>query len=83
VIHLEAGDLRERLRARMVGQDHAVDALVRAVTIGRSGLREPDRPLAGLLFAGPTVILGSTLITWRMPSVRPSRIWSGLEAAPP
>lgn len=47
-------DLREQLRSRVIGQDHAVDALVRAVSIGRSGLLETDRPLASLLFVGPT-----------------------------
>jgi ATP-dependent Clp protease ATP-binding subunit ClpA len=61
-MHLEASDLREQLRARVIGQDHAVDALVRAVTIGRSGLLEPDRPLAGLLFVGPTGVGKTQLV---------------------
>ncbi|WKX09287.1 AAA family ATPase [Streptomyces sp. NL15-2K] len=55
-------DLREQLRARVIGQDHAVEALVRAVTIGRSGLLEPDRPLAGLLFVGPTGVGKTQLV---------------------
>nr|WSY48856.1 AAA family ATPase [Streptomyces sp. NBC_00886] len=61
-MHLEAGGLRERLRARVIGQDHAVEALVRAVTIGRSGLQEPDRPIAGLLFVGPTGVGKTQLV---------------------
>jgi ATP-dependent Clp protease ATP-binding subunit ClpA len=61
-MHLEAGHLREELRSRVIGQDHAVDALVRAVTIGRSGLLEPDRPLAGLLFVGPTGVGKTQLV---------------------
>ena len=61
-MHLEADDLREQLRARVIGQDHAVDALVRAVTIGRSRLLEPDRPLAGLLFVGPTGVGKTQLV---------------------
>jgi ATP-dependent Clp protease ATP-binding subunit ClpA len=61
-MHLEVSDLREQLRAHVIGQDHAVDALVRAVTIGRSGLLEPDRPLAGLLFVGPTGVGKTQLV---------------------
>ncbi|MEU9207631.1 AAA family ATPase [Streptomyces sp. NPDC048415] len=61
-MHLEASDLKEQLTARVIGQDHAVDALVRAVTIGRSGLLEPDRPLAGLLFVGPTGVGKTQLV---------------------
>ncbi|MEV6497185.1 AAA family ATPase [Streptomyces prunicolor] len=61
-MHLEADVLRERLRARVIGQDHAVEAVVRAVTIGRSGLQDPDRPLAGLLFVGPTGVGKTQLV---------------------
>ncbi|MEV6741420.1 AAA family ATPase [Streptomyces sp. NPDC051104] len=61
-MHLQASELTEQLRLRVIGQDHAVDALVRAVTIGRSGLLEPDRPLAGLLFVGPTGVGKTQLV---------------------
>ncbi|MGJ0119588.1 AAA family ATPase [Williamsia sp. MIQD14] len=54
------GDLRspaalaEGLRGSIIGQDHAVDAVVRAMTIAAVGLRDPRRPIASLLLVGPT-----------------------------
>ncbi|GAA3688463.1 AAA family ATPase [Gordonia hankookensis] len=54
------GDLRSpdafalELRAAIVGQDHAVDAVVRALTIAAAGIRNPHRPIASLLLVGPT-----------------------------
>jgi ATP-dependent Clp protease ATP-binding subunit ClpC len=47
-------DMEARLRARVVGQDHAVNALSKAVRRGRVGLRDPKRPIGSFLFLGPT-----------------------------
>jgi len=49
LLHME-----DRLRARVVGQDHAVSALSKAVRRGRVGLRDPKRPIGSFLFLGPT-----------------------------
>jgi len=49
LLHME-----ERLRQRVVGQDHAVNALSKAVRRGRVGLRDPKRPIGSFLFLGPT-----------------------------
>jgi ATP-dependent Clp protease ATP-binding subunit ClpC len=46
--------MEERLRARVVGQDHAISALSKAVRRGRVGLRDPRRPIGSFLFLGPT-----------------------------
>jgi ATP-dependent Clp protease ATP-binding subunit ClpC len=46
--------MEDRLRERVVGQDHAVNALSRAVRRGRVGLRDPKRPIGSFLFLGPT-----------------------------
>ncbi len=46
--------MEERLRRRVVGQDHAVSALSKAVRRGRIGLRDPKRPIGSFLFLGPT-----------------------------
>jgi ATP-dependent Clp protease ATP-binding subunit ClpC len=46
--------MEDRLRARVVGQDHAVSALTKAVRRGRVGLRDPKRPIGSFLFLGPT-----------------------------
>ncbi|HSN83111.1 MAG TPA: AAA family ATPase [Polyangiales bacterium] len=49
LLHME-----NRLRQRVVGQDHAVTALSKAVRRGRVGLRDPRRPIGSFLFLGPT-----------------------------
>jgi ATP-dependent Clp protease ATP-binding subunit ClpC len=46
--------LADRLRARVVGQDEAVETVADAVLAGRAGMSHPGRPVASLLFAGPT-----------------------------
>ena len=47
-------EMEDRLEARVVGQDHAVSALSKAVRRGRTGLRDPKRPVGSFLFLGPT-----------------------------
>ncbi len=47
-------DLDVRVRSRVVGQDPAVETVVDAVLTGRAGLADPSRPIASLLFVGPT-----------------------------
>ena len=46
--------LEDRLHARVVGQDVAVDAVSNAVRRSRSGLQDPGRPIGSFLFLGPT-----------------------------
>jgi ATP-dependent Clp protease ATP-binding subunit ClpC len=46
--------MEDGLRERVVGQDHAVRALSKAVRRGRVGLRDPKRPIGSFLFLGPT-----------------------------
>jgi ATP-dependent Clp protease ATP-binding subunit ClpC len=46
--------LEELLARRVVGQEAAVEAVADAVRAGRAGLAVPDRPVASLLFLGPT-----------------------------
>lgn len=46
--------LEELLKARVIGQDEAVEAVARAVRRGRTGLRDPKRPAGSFLFIGPT-----------------------------
>jgi ATP-dependent Clp protease ATP-binding subunit ClpC len=47
-------EMESRLSERVVGQDHAVHALSKAVRRGRVGLRDPKRPIGSFLFLGPT-----------------------------
>jgi ATP-dependent Clp protease ATP-binding subunit ClpC len=53
----EAADLRqteEALASRVIGQKAAVKAVANAIKRARLGLRSPNRPIANLLFSGPT-----------------------------
>lgn len=54
--------LEELLRQRVVGQDDAVVAISRAVKRSRVGLKDPGRPIAAMLFCGPTGV-GKTELT--------------------
>ncbi|MFB4316024.1 ATP-dependent Clp protease ATP-binding subunit [Actinomadura sp. 21ATH] len=47
-------NLEEHLHERVVGQDDAVAAVARAVRRSRAGMGDPDRPIGGFLFLGPT-----------------------------
>jgi ATP-dependent Clp protease ATP-binding subunit ClpC len=49
LMHLEA-----TLHERIVGQEEAVTAVARAVRRSRVKLSSPDRPIASLIFSGPT-----------------------------
>ncbi len=46
--------LPERLRARVVGQEDAVQAVSDAILRARAGLADPQAPLGSFLFLGPT-----------------------------
>lgn len=46
--------LEQRLKARVFGQDEAISQVVNAVKFSRAGLLEEGKPLASLLFVGPT-----------------------------
>lgn len=47
-------ELEESLQRRLVGQDHAVEAVCRAVIAARAGMSDPRRPSGVFLFLGPT-----------------------------
>ncbi len=46
--------MEDRLRQRVVGQDHALALVSDAIRRARTGLQDPNRPLASFLFLGPT-----------------------------
>ena len=46
--------MEEKLRARVVGQDHALRAVASAVRRARAGLQDPNRPIGSFIFLGPT-----------------------------
>ena len=47
-------EFESALRAKIVGQDEAIEALVAVYQVFRAGLNAPGRPVGNLLFLGPT-----------------------------
>lgn len=46
--------LAARIGSEIFGQEKAIDSVVRAVMMAKAGLKEPGKPMASLLFVGPT-----------------------------
>ena len=46
--------MRKRLQGRIIGQDEAIETVVRAIQRNRAGLKDPNRPIGTFLFFGPT-----------------------------
>lgn len=51
---LDAGVVRAFFEGRIIGQPEALDAVVDVVTLIKSGLIDPNKPLGIFLFVGPT-----------------------------
>ncbi|MCX6128456.1 MAG: AAA family ATPase, partial [Proteobacteria bacterium] len=47
-------DLDAKLKAKVFGQDRAIDALASSIKLSRSGLGDEERPIGSFLFTGPT-----------------------------
>jgi ATP-dependent Clp protease ATP-binding subunit ClpA len=93
---------RERLRnletdikARLFGQDKAVERVSQAIRMNRAGLGQPGRPIGCFLFAGPTgvgktelakqlaEVLGVTFLRYDMSEYMERHAVSRLIGAPP
>ena len=46
--------MNERLKAKVIGQDKAVEVVTRAIRRNRAGFDEGNRPIGSFLFVGPT-----------------------------
>jgi len=55
-------EMEQRLSARVVRQDDAIDKVARAVRRARSGLQDPDRPVGSFIFLGPTGVGKTELV---------------------
>ncbi|MBP7917373.1 MAG: ATP-dependent Clp protease ATP-binding subunit ClpA [Arenimonas sp.] len=55
-------NLDRNLKMLIFGQDPAIETLVSAIKLARSGLGHPDKPIGSFLFAGPTGV-GKTEVT--------------------
>ncbi|EQA43333.1 ATP-dependent chaperone protein ClpB [Leptospira broomii serovar Hurstbridge str. 5399] len=47
-------DMEESLKAKVIGQDHALSLLSEAIRRSRAGMADPHRPIGTFLFLGPT-----------------------------
>ncbi len=57
--------MSEVLKAAVVGQDTAIDTMVRAIQRSRAGLKDPNRPIGAFMFLGPTGV-GKTYLAKRL-----------------
>ena len=60
-------NLRASLAGQIYGQDTAIDRVVEAVQTAKAGLGDDDKPLASLLFVGPTGV-GKTEVARQLAS---------------
>ncbi len=60
--------LERDLKMVVFGQDEAIAALSSAIKLSRSGLGNPDKPIASFLFSGPTGV-GKTEVTRQLAHV--------------
>ena len=54
--------MQERLKDRIIGQDEAIEKVVRAIRRNRAGIKDPSKPIGTFLFFGPTGV-GKTQLT--------------------
>jgi ATP-dependent Clp protease ATP-binding subunit ClpA len=83
------------LKQVIFGQDEAIEKLVSAIRLSRSGLRNPEKPIGSFLFAGPTgvgktelarqlaKVLGIELLRYDMSEYSERHTVSRLIGAPP
>ena len=46
--------MRQKLQGRIIGQDEAIDKVVRAIQRNRAGIKDPGKPIGTFIFFGPT-----------------------------
>jgi len=48
------GNMSDEIMGKVIGQDKAVEAVIKSIQRGRVGLKDPNRPIGTFLFLGPT-----------------------------
>ncbi|KAA3653756.1 MAG: type VI secretion system ATPase TssH [Proteobacteria bacterium] len=91
-------NLKSLLQSRVIGQDHALEAIAQRVRTARANLDDPNKPKGVFLFAGPSgvgktetalaladVLYGGErkLITINMSEYQEAHSVSGLKGSPP
>ena len=69
------GGMKKTLESRVIGQDKAIEVIVKAIQRNYLGLRDPKKPILSALFVGPSGV-GKTLICQEV-----ARIFFGSEKA--
>ncbi len=46
--------MKTKLQSRIIGQDEAIDKVVRAIQRNRAGIKDPGKPIGTFMFFGPT-----------------------------
>ena len=46
--------MQEKMQGKVIGQDEAIQKVVKAIQRGRVGLKDPNRPIGSFIFLGPT-----------------------------
>lgn len=46
--------MAEEIKSKVIGQEEAVDKVVRAIQRNRAGLKDPNKPIGSFFFLGPT-----------------------------
>ena len=44
----------DELKGNVVGQDEAIDKVVKSIQRNRAGLKDPNKPIGTFIFLGPT-----------------------------
>lgn len=47
-------EMKPRIKEQIIGQDEAIDKVVKAIRRNRVGLKDPNKPIGTFLFLGPT-----------------------------
>jgi len=91
-------NLSDRLRERVIGQDHALAAIAKRITTSRAGIENPNRPIGVMFLVGPSgvgktetaialaeAMYGgeSNLITINMSEFQEAHTVSTLKGSPP
>jgi ATP-dependent Clp protease ATP-binding subunit ClpA len=88
-------DMETDLKSNIFGQDRAVELVVEAIKRSRAGFREPHKPVASLLFVGPTGVgktelarqlaatMGVTLLRYDMSEYQEKHTVAKFVGAPP
>ena len=58
-------EMKDILKSKVIGQDEAVEKIVKAIQRNRVGLKDPNKPIGTFMFLGPTGV-GKTFLTQKL-----------------